>query len=174
MTAAPQLPAFWFGGHFAKTLAVVRPTPQRLELCHFALNRQGNWATSSCFYGFDWADVISIHMQDASRLTATRMLAFGLLGAGMKKTQTLVVIATRTENLQFVSMNAAVEIRGGMTPYLHAVPAMKRLADALDGVVPIQPDGEGLTERLEKLAALHRDGALSADEFSSAKQALLS
>lgn len=173
MGATALLPAFWFGGHFVKCLAVVRPTATRMELRHFGLNGQGAWAPGSCFYSFEWDDVHSVHLQDASRLTATRMLAFGLIGAGMKKTQTLVVIATSTETLQFMSMNAAVQIRAGMTPYFEAVPAMQRLANGLDGVVPAQREEEGLAEGLEKLATLHSSGALTAEEFASAKQALL-
>ncbi len=56
----------------------------------------------------------------------------------------------------------------------HIAELRKRIAASKQTVVIQQSDGSGFADQLAKLAALHAEGVLSAEEFAAAKQRLIS
>lgn len=101
---------------------------------------------------------------------AEGMLVAAVLNSLTAKTDVRTIIEVQTKrNTHFVFLNTAKPAKI-LEVELLPVQARLRGIDRLSGRTG---DGANLIEQLERLAALHRDGALSAEEFQSAKSRLL-
>jgi hypothetical protein len=126
-----------------------------------------------------WQDVTEVLVEPPAqlkaRVSAEQLLLLGVLAWGLETTEgeTFVTVTTKNQDLYFAVQAPVTELRGFWGSVLSHF-----AVDSDEVAVPAAtiklPAAEGdLVSRLERLAALHATGALSAEEYASAKAAVI-
>jgi hypothetical protein len=132
-----------------------------------------------------WQDVTEVLVEPPSelkaRVSAEQLLLLGVLAWGLETTEgeTFVTVTTKNQDLYFAVQAPVTELRGFWGSVLaHFAVDSDEVAVPASTITlpssPISPEPEAdLVSRLERLAALHATGALTQEEYTAAKAAVI-
>lgn len=122
-----------------------------------------------------WSDNIAMDVEDATRITATRLLALGFVGGlAFKKPGAFLSLATRSRGslaIKFDGVSASelsVEVQSWK-----ALLVPKESAEAVVVTTPAAAARPSVRERLHELAGLHQDGLVNQSEYESRRERIL-
>jgi hypothetical protein len=123
---------------------------------------------------FPWPDVTTLYVDDrdtlTERITLARFDELDLLKWALKArdTECFVTVQTKHDELYFAAAAPVERLR------FHWETVLDRFAgDPIEEVQEVVASNADLVSRLERLTALHDSGALTDEEFTNAKDALL-
>ncbi len=120
-----------------------------------------------------WVEVTSIMVEDPEALSArvgsARVDELGVLAWGLKTTggECFVTVTTKHDELYFAAQAPPAQLRK------HWARVLVQFTVDPDEAVDPAPTGSDLVSKLERLAALRARGALTQEEFTSAKGAVI-
>ena len=134
-----------------------------------------------------WQDVTELFVERPAevkeRVNADEILLLGVLAWGLATTEgeTFVTVTTKNQALYFAVQAPVTELRGywrsvlsnfALDPEEVAAPAPPTIT--LPPAPRLSADIDDLVSRLERLAALHAGGAITDEEYTAAKAAVIS